>query len=145
VLERMTDLHVGKGPFFTLHRPYHLTSLETPLTAARAVLYGTADMQPLDHPVAEAAAVAKRDLAPGAVLGRIGEYDYRGWSMRWADSSKDRLLPLGLAERAIVRRPIRKGELLSHDNCAVDENLTIVKLRRQLDLADRRFLSADAA
>jgi len=22
VLERMTDLHVGKGPFFTLHRPY---------------------------------------------------------------------------------------------------------------------------
>jgi predicted homoserine dehydrogenase-like protein len=145
VLERMTDLHVGKGPFFTLHRPYHLTSLETPLTAARAVLYGTADMQPLDHPVAETAAVAKRDLVPGAVLGRIGEYDYRGWSMRWADARKDRLLPLGLAERARVTRPIRKGELLSHDNCAVDESLTIVKLRRQLDLADQRFLSADAA
>ena len=63
VLERMTDLHVGKGPFFTLHRPYHLTSLETPLSAARAVLYGRADMQPLDHPVAETAALAKRDLA----------------------------------------------------------------------------------
>ncbi|CAM5775177.1 homoserine dehydrogenase [Labrys miyagiensis] len=145
VLERMTDLHVGKGPFFTLHRPYHLTSLETPLTAIRAVLYGTADLQPLDHPVAETAAVAKRDMAPGMVLGRIGEYDYRGWSMRWADARKDRLLPLGLAERARVTRPIRKGELLSHDNCAVDESLTIVKLRRQLDLADQRFLNANAA
>ncbi|WP_448950081.1 NAD(P)H-dependent oxidoreductase [Labrys neptuniae] len=145
VLERMTDLHVGKGPFFTLHRPYHLTSLETPLTAARAVLYGTADLQPLDHPVAETAAVAKRDLAPGTVLGRIGEYDYRGWSMRWADARRDRLLPLGLAERARVVKPIRKGELLSHDNCAVDDSLTIVRLRRQLDLADQRFLEADAA
>ncbi|GLS17229.1 homoserine dehydrogenase [Labrys miyagiensis] len=145
VLERMTDLHVGKGPFFTLHRPYHLTSLETPLTAACAVLYGTADLQPLDHPVAETAAVAKRDLTPGMVLGRIGEYDYRGWSMRWADARRDRLLPLGLAERARVTKPIKKGGLLSHDNCAVDESLTIVKLRRQLDLADQRFLSADAA
>ena len=145
VLERMTDLHVGKGPFFTLHRPYHLTSLETPLTAARAVLYGTADMQPLDHPVAETVALAKRDLAPGTVLGRIGEYDYRGWSMRWAEARKARLLPIGLAERARVIRPIRKGELLSHDNCAVDDSLTIVKLRRELDRADQRFLSADAA
>jgi predicted homoserine dehydrogenase-like protein len=145
VLERMTDLHVGKGPFFTLHRPYHLTSLETPLTAARAVLYGTADLQPLDHPVAETTAMAKRDLTPGMILGRIGEYDYRGWSMRWADARKDRLLPLGLAERARVIKPIKKGELLSHDNCAVDQSLTIVKLRLQLDLRDQRFLSANAA
>jgi len=145
VLERMTDLHVGKGPFFTLHRPYHLTSLETPLTAARAVLYGTADMQPLDHPVAETTARAKRDLEPGTVLGRIGEYDYRGWSMRWDEASKARLLPIGLAERARVTRPIRRGELLSHDNCAVDESLTIVRLRRELDKADKRFLGADAA
>ena len=145
VLERMTDLHVGKGPFFTLHRPYHLTSLETPLSAARAVLYGRADMQPLDHPVAETAALAKRDLAPGHVLGRIGEHDYRGWSMTWPEASKARVLPIGLAERARVTRPIRKGELLSHDNCAVDETLTIVALRRELDRADRRFLAADAA
>ena len=145
VLERMTDLHVGKGPFFTLHRPYHLTSLETPLSAARAVLYGRADMQPLDHPVAETAALAKRDLAPGHVLGRIGESDYRGWSMTWPEATKARVLPIGLAERARVTRPIRKGELLSHDNCAVDETLTIVALRRELDRADRRFLAADAA
>ena len=79
------------------------------------------------------------------MLGRIGEYDYRGWSMRWADARRERLLPLGLAERARVTKPIRKGELLSHDNCAVDDSLTIVRLRRQLDLADQRFLKADAA
>jgi predicted homoserine dehydrogenase-like protein len=145
VLERMTDLHVGRGPFFTLHRPYHLTSLETPLSAARAVLYGKADMQPLDHPVAETAALAKRDLAPGDQLGRIGEHDYRGWSMRWSDARKARALPIGLAERARVTRPVRRGEMLTHDNCAVDDTLAIVRLRRELDKADARFVAADAA
>jgi predicted homoserine dehydrogenase-like protein len=145
VLERLTDLHVGKGPFFTLHRPYHLTSLETPLTAARAVLYGRADMQPLDHPVAEATALAKRDLVPGTLLGRIGERDYRGWSMTWQDARKVHALPIGLAERSRVVRPIRKGEMLTHENCVVDESLTIAKLRRDLDRADERFLEANAA
>ena len=50
--ERMEDLKMGKGPYFTFYRPYHLTSLEVPLTCARVVLYGKADMVPLPHPVA---------------------------------------------------------------------------------------------
>jgi predicted homoserine dehydrogenase-like protein len=145
VEERMADLHVGKGPLFTLHRPYHLTSLETPLTAARAVLYGRADLQPLDRPVADVVAVAKRDLAPGSMLGRIGESDYRGWSMVWADARRARAVPLGLAEKARVTQPIGKGEALTYDNCAVDETKTIVKLRRSLDRTDARFEIADAA
>jgi predicted homoserine dehydrogenase-like protein len=140
--ERMADLHVGKGPLFTLHRPYHLTSLETPLTAAQAVLYGRADIQPLDYPVAEAVAVAKCDFFPGSVMGRIGECDYRGWSMIWDDARRARALPLGLAENARVTRPISKGEALTYDNCAVDESKTIVKLRRILDRADARFETA---
>ena len=145
VLERLTDLHVGEGPFFTLHRPYHLTSIETPLTAARAVLYGRADMQPLDHPFAEAAALAKRDLAAGDVLGRIGERDYRGWAMSWVEARNARAVPIGLAEGARVTREVRKGEMLTRDNCAVDESLAIAALRRELDRADERFLAADAA
>ena len=35
ISERMEDLKMGKGPYFTFHRPYHLTSLEVPLTCAR--------------------------------------------------------------------------------------------------------------
>jgi predicted homoserine dehydrogenase-like protein len=102
-------------------------------------------MQPLDHPVAEATALAKRDLVPGTLLGRIGERDYRGWSMTWQDARKVHALPIGLAERSRVVRPIRKGEMLTHENCAVDDSLTIAKLRRDLDRADERFLEANAA
>jgi predicted homoserine dehydrogenase-like protein len=142
--ERMADLHVGKGPLFTLHRPYHLTSLETPLTAARAVLYHRADIQPLDTPVAEVIGVAKRDLGIGSILGRIGESDYRGWSMIWSEARRARALPLGLVEDARVARPVSKGEPLTYDNCAVDQTKTIVKLRSALDRADARFETADA-
>jgi len=142
VLERMIDLKVGPGPCFSILRPYHLTSLETPLSAARAVLYGKADMQPLDRPVAECVAVAKRDLTPGEVLGKIGETDYRGFAMTWAEARSAGALPLGLSERAKVLKPIKAGERLSYDNCQPDDSLVVTQIRRRLDQADARFVTA---
>ena len=142
VVERMADLKVGKGPYFTLFRPYHLTSLEAPLTAARAVLHGQADMVPLDRPVAEAVAVAKRDLAPGETLGKIGETQYRAWAMTYADAKAKDALPLGLAEGARITKPIRKGDPLDYGNCVPDGSLIVTRLRGELDRADARFLAA---
>jgi predicted homoserine dehydrogenase-like protein len=144
ILERMIDLKVGKGPYFTLYRPYHLTSLEVPLSAARAVLYKRADMQPLDHPVAEAVAVAKRPLAANETLGMIGETDYRGHAMTWEDARRSGAIPIGLAERAKVMRPLKAGELLTYDNCVPDDSMVVTQIRRRLDQSDGRFVT-DAA
>jgi predicted homoserine dehydrogenase-like protein len=46
IIERMDDLHIGTGPYYSFFRPYHLTSLEVPLTAARIMLTGKPDMVP---------------------------------------------------------------------------------------------------
>jgi predicted homoserine dehydrogenase-like protein len=142
VLERMIDLKVGPGPCFALVRPYHLTSLEVPLSAIRAARNHAADLVPLDEPVAECIAVAKRDLSPSHTLGKIGEYDYRGLAMTWLDASNAGALPLGLAERARVLRPIKAGERLTYENCAPDDSLVITQIRRRLDQADGRFRRA---
>jgi predicted homoserine dehydrogenase-like protein len=142
VVERMIDLKVGKGPYFALFRPYHLTSLEVPLSAAHAVLHKRADMVPLDHPVAEAIAVAKRDLKPGETLGKIGETQYRAWAMTWSEARKANALPVGLAEKAKVVKPVKAGAYLTYENCVPDDGLTITQLRRRLDQADARFLEA---
>jgi predicted homoserine dehydrogenase-like protein len=142
VVERMVDLKVGKGPYFSLFRPYHLTSLEVPLSAAHAVLHKRADMVPLDHPVAEAIAVAKRDLKPGEILGKIGETQYRAWAMTWSEARKANALPVGLAEKAKVVKPVKAGAYLTYENCVPDDGLTITQLRRRLDQADARFLEA---
>lgn len=132
--ERMNDLRLGEGPYYTFYRPYHLTSLEVPLSAAEAVLYGKSHMWPLDRPVAETAALAKRDLAPGTRLDAIGEYCYRGWAITREEARRLKAVPLGLAHGAVISASIGEGEYLTYDNCRLDESLDIVQLRRKLDL-----------
>lgn len=139
VMERMIDLKVGKGPYFTLTRPFHLTSLEVPLSAARAVMHGEPDMVPIDRPVADAVAVAKRDLNPGEILGRIGQADYRGFAVTWQDGRKGGYVPIGLAEKAVVTKPIKAGDIITYANSVPDEDLIITQIRHKLDAADAHF------
>lgn len=131
--ERMDYLKLGKGPYYTFYRPYHLCAFEVPLTCARAVLYGRADMAPIAKPTAEVCAVAKRDLRPGDKLDAIGEYTYRAWAMTVTDARRDGAVPCGLLEQGTVLQPIRKGELLTYANTAVDATSRIVELRRRQD------------
>lgn len=131
--ERMLDLKLGKGPYYTFYRPFHLTSLEVPLSCARAVLYGTADMQPLAHPSSEVCAVAKKDLRPGDRLDAIGEYAYRAWIMTYEGAAAARAIPCGLLENGKVTRPIAKGELITYGSAAVDRASRIVALRKKQD------------
>lgn len=139
VMERMIDLKVGKGPYFTLTRPFHLTSLEVPLSAARAVMHGEPDMVPIDRPVADAVAVAKRDINSGEILGRIGQADYRGYAVTWQDGRKGGYVPIGLAEKAVVSKPVKAGDIITYANCVPDNNLIITQIRHELDRADAHF------
>lgn len=132
IRERLKDLKMGDGPYFEFIRPYHLTSLEVPLTCARAVLYGKADMVPLDQPVAEVAAVAKRDLKPGETLDQIGEYTYRAWAMETSRARSARALPAGLLTGAVTTAAIAKGELITAHNTKLPD-ARIVDLRRRQD------------
>lgn len=133
VWERMEDLKIGEGPYFTFHRPYHLTAMEVPLTCARVMLYGKADMVPLDRPVAEVCAVAKKDLKPGDKLDFIGLYTYRAWNMTVGDARKHQAIPCGLLEGATVTAPIKKNELITVKNAAINENQWIARLRKKQD------------
>ncbi|WP_019995903.1 NAD(P)H-dependent oxidoreductase [Aureimonas ureilytica] len=144
VLERIADLKVGPGPCFALYRPFHLTSIEVPLSAIHAVMRGAPHLEPLDHPVGECIAVAKRDLAPGDTLGRIGETQYRGFAMTWEDARAAGGLPLGLAEGGVVTQAIKAGEKLTYANCTPDASLEVTQIRRLLDEADARFVGAAA-
>ncbi len=133
IRERMHDLKLGAGPYFKFVRPYHLTSLEVPLSCARAVLYGTADMQPLDVPTSEVCAVAKKDLAIGERLDAIGEYTYRAWIMTVGDAVAAHAVPCGLIENGKVTKAIKKSELLTRSNIAIDTSAKIVTLRKRQD------------
>lgn len=129
VMERMEDLKMGKGPYFTFSRPYHLTSLEVPLSCAKAVLHGRADMVPLSVPVAEVCALAKKDHQVGETLDQIGEYSYRAWVMEVHEARALQAIPCGLLAGSKVLKPIRKGELLTYENTTPPADSKIVQLR----------------
>lgn len=131
--ERMADLKMGAGPYFAFHRPYHLTSLEVPLTAARIMLAGRPDMVPLPRRVAEVCAVAKRDIAAGETLGAVGEFCYRSFTMTAEDAAAARAIPCGLLERGTARAPIARGGLLTWDNARPDAQSRIARLRARQD------------
>ena len=133
ISERMEDLKMGHGPYFTFHRPYHLTSLEVPLTCARVVLYGKADMVPLSKPVAEVCAVAKKDMQPGDKLDAIGEYCYRAWIMTVPEARAAKAIPCGMLQDGSVTAPIKKGELITYANAAVAPGSKLAELRARQD------------
>lgn len=133
IIERMDDLHVGKGPYYAFFRPYHLTSLEVPLTAARIMLYGKPDMVPMPNPVAEVCAVAKRDLAIGETFDAIGETCYRSFILTVEDARRQHAVPVGLLEGGKVTAPVKKGELLTRANALPDQSTRLYALRQRQD------------
>ncbi|MBI4530076.1 MAG: NAD(P)-dependent oxidoreductase, partial [Candidatus Latescibacteria bacterium] len=46
-----TYLLMGDGPYYVLHRPYHLCAIETPYSIAHAFCHGEATLSPLGAPV----------------------------------------------------------------------------------------------
>jgi predicted homoserine dehydrogenase-like protein len=127
-------LKMGAGPYYLLHRPYHLASLEAPLAVARAVLFGEVTLAAAGAPVAECVAAAKRDLRPGDVLDGIGGATVYGVALA-ADEARARdAVPVGVAAGARVRRPVARGALLCAADVDLDEMLAVVHLRRLQDV-----------
>ena len=135
--ERIRDdlqyLKVGKGKYFTFFRPYHLWFLEAPISVARAYLHRQRTLVPLEYPVAESMAIAKRDLNQGEILDTFGGYTFYG-SIEKAEIARNlNALPVGLAPNARITKPVKNGEIITWEHVQLDENQTVVKLCREQD------------
>jgi predicted homoserine dehydrogenase-like protein len=124
---------MGDGPYYTLFRPYHLCSIEVPLTCAMLVLRGRSNMVPLDRLVSEVFAVAKQDLQPGDVLDGIGGSTFYGLIDTYEVAKREGLLPIGLAKRARIVRPVPVDTPVTYDDVELYEPSTVLELRRLQD------------
>lgn len=131
VREELAYLTMGEGPNYVLYRPYHLTSLETPLSAARAYLYHEPTIAPSGVMVSETLAVAKKDLKAGDYLDGIGGYTVYGSIDTYENAKSINALPLGLVNSKVrLKRDVRRGETLTYDTVELDGNSLILQLRR---------------
>ncbi len=124
---------MGNGPNYLLFRPYHLCSIEVPLTAAQTVIYGESGGHPLERPVAECIAIAKRPLKAGETLDAIGEHCYRGSIDTIEAARKENLLPLGLAKGCLLKRAVAVGEPIRYDDLAHLPDTPLVRMRKEQD------------
>ncbi|MFD0666646.1 NAD(P)H-dependent oxidoreductase [Ramlibacter sp. MAHUQ-53] len=120
------------GRYFTLYKRWHLIGLEVGLSVASVALRGEATGVATAWN-ADVVATAKRDLAPGDLLD--GEGGYTVWGKLLPADKSVRLggVPLGLAHDVKVVRPVRKGQVVTWDDVAMDTGTRAWQLRRQME------------
>ena len=133
VFDEMKYLGMGAGPYFVLFRPYHLTSLETPISIAQAAIDHEATIAPGPVPVSEAITIAKRDLKAGEKLDKMGGYMYYGLAERAEIALEEGLVPIGLVEGAVMTAPVRMGEPIPRASLQLNENTLLYRLRQAQD------------
>lgn len=132
VNDELRYLQLGDGPYFALYRPYHLASVEAPLTVAEIVVDRRASLS-AGHWTAEVGAVTKGGLTAGTVLEGIGGHHVHGIIDDAEEFARDGRVPLGVLAGATLLREVPGGTYLTYDDVRVDERSTIVALRRLQD------------
>ena len=114
--DELKYLLLGEGPNYLLYRPYHLTSMETPISVARAYFYGEATMVPSGDLISEVITIAKKDLKAGEKLDRIGGYTVYGLVEEKQICEINDFLPIGLSEGAILKNNIEKSNPITYND-----------------------------
>lgn len=134
VIDLMKYLGLGDGPNYTLYRPYHLTSLEAPITIFDAVVEHEASIAPIRGQVADAVMVAKRDIKAGEPIKGIGRDTVYALIVDHRKQQAENLVSIALVDdEAIFTRDIKKGEWITAQDCRLNEAAMIVKLRAEQD------------
>jgi predicted homoserine dehydrogenase-like protein len=133
IREGLVQRDMGTGPYYTLYRPYHLCSIEVPLSIAQCVLYSESSGHPQGSLVSECLAVAKKDLKAGEILDGIGEFCYRGSIDLATVAKKEGYLPLGLAKGCAMKVDAPKDTILCYDMIKLPHESVLLQLRRIQD------------
>ncbi|MCB0046314.1 MAG: hypothetical protein KDD92_12880 [Caldilineaceae bacterium] len=123
---------MGDGPYYTLYRPYHLCSIETPQAVAEAVIYGESVLAPQTMH-AEIVAIAKRDLKAGETVGGIGGFDFFSRIYTAEDAKAEQGIPMGLTPGGAVIADIQRGEMFTQRNFSPDTSTLVYQLRQLQD------------
>ena len=133
---------LGTGPLYSFYTPYHLCHFEVPITVARAALLGDAAIRPMGAPRVDVVTMAKTDLRAGTALDAPGGYQYYGEAEKSSVTHADRLLPLGVAEGAVLLRDVAQDEVIGYADVRLPGDRLVDRLRAE---QDERFFGSAAA
>ncbi len=120
------------GRYIAAYKRWHLIGLELGMSVANVGLRGEATGTARAFR-ADVVAVAKKDLAKGEILDGEGGFCVAGQLRPSAASLDMRALPLGLSGQIRLVRPVSADTILTYEDVELDESLTAVRLRRELE------------
>ena len=118
----------SSGSYSAIWRPYHYIGLELAQSIYSIVLDNKATGHTKNFN-AEIASVSKKDLKAGQKLDGEGGYCARGRLISSKKSKKERILPMGYTDNAILKRDIMKDEFISLDDVKLDLPKEIIEAR----------------
>jgi len=133
IREALVQRDMGYGPYYSLYRPYHLCSIEVPLTIAQVAIYGESSGHPLEKLTSECIVITKKNLKAGEVLDGIGEYCYRVSIERADIARKENFLPMGLAKGSTLRVDVEKDTIITYDMVEIENDSVLFNLRKIQD------------
>jgi len=101
------------------------------MSVLEAGLLGRPTAAPLERPVADVVAVAKRDLHAGTKLDGSGGSTVRGQIRRIEESIEQQLLPLGMADHVVLAQPVERGEPIPLAAVDLDPASPLLPLRAE--------------
>ena len=118
----------SSGSYSAIWRPYHYIGLEL----AQSIYSISLDNKATGHTKnynAEVASIAKKDLKVGEKLDGEGGYCARGRLISSSNSKKNKNLPLGLTDNAIMKKKVLKDEFISIDDVELNLQKEIIEAR----------------
>ena len=110
----MSYFKMGDGPLFLFYTPFHLPSVQLPLSIARAVLFHDATVEPMGAQYCDVVTIAKRDLKEGEMLDGVGGFTCYGMIDNIEVSRQRNLLPMGLSDGCQLIRNIQKDQEITY-------------------------------
>ncbi|HEB31129.1 MAG TPA: hypothetical protein ENI15_09690 [Spirochaetes bacterium] len=118
-------LKLGEGPDYLFYRPYHLTSIEVPVSVAAGFLHQKSVVSTASPPTTEVITIAKKDLEKGGQIDCLGGFTVYAGIEKTDNARHDNLLPFGLCEGAALKTDIKKGSPITYENVELKDNLLL--------------------
>lgn len=134
VRKNLEYLKNGSGPYFLLYKPYHLASIETPLSIASAFLFNEPTIQPAGGLISEVMTCAKKDLLPGERIDGIGGFMVYGLIETHQTVLQENYLPIGLSEGCVIKQKIGKDEPITYKDVIMPKDSVLAELRKKQDI-----------
>ena len=133
IREALIQRNMGYGPYYLLYRPYHLCSIEVPLTIAQIAIYGESSGHPMGKLTSECIVITKKNMKAGEILDDVGEYCYRVSIERMDIAKKENFLPMGLAKGSKLKVDVKKDTIITNDMVKIQDDTTLFHLRKIQD------------